>query len=251
MKRIKTTTLLALVVGLALVAPTPTMAAFIDGSQLNINGAGTVGATFLNFQCVQPGDPACATAPPGTGDFAVANSTLSFAQYNGTFGLIKSINNAAQPLNMSFSLPNFITFSLNNNITIELTFIPLGTNTPSSDCIGLAHCTPQNNLLITGANPQGLSAFNLDQNFNGTSAVFGVYGIAHGSDGSAASLAGTFTTPFNGLNPAQALVAALQGSQQTYASQLNLTVVPEPATSVFLGIGLIGLGILTRRHKRS
>jgi len=47
----------------------------------------------------------------GAGDFAVANSTGSFAQYNNSFGLIKSINNFTQPLNTPISLPNSTTAS--------------------------------------------------------------------------------------------------------------------------------------------
>jgi hypothetical protein len=161
--------------------------------------------------------------------------------------LIKSFNNAAQPLNTLFSLPNFITFELNNQITIELTFIPLGNDPVSANCAGLLHCTPQNNALITPTNPQGLSAFNLDQNVIGTVAVFGVLGIVHGIDGSTGNLAGIFSTTFTGLNPQQALAAELAGIAQTYQSNLSLTVVsqvPEPATAVLSVMGLLGIAFI-------
>jgi len=231
-------------------APVPSLAALITGSQLNITGAGVVGATFLNFQCNLPGDTTCATAPAGTGDFAVNNSTLSFAQYNGTFGLIKSINNAAQPLNTPFLLPDFMTFDLNNNITIDLTFIPLGNDPVSATCAGMQHCTPQSPALITPNNPQGLSAFNLDQNATGTAAVFGVFGIAHDhTDGSSANIAGTLTSQFTGDDPAAALLRALGGSSQTYSSNLTLTVVPEPSALVLGGLGLLGLSIFKFRKR--
>jgi len=225
------------------------------GSQLNLSGAGTVGATFLNFQCSYPANSSqCLSAPAGYGDFAVANSTDSFAQYNGTFGLIHSINNAAQPLNTPFSLPNFIYFELNNNITLELTFIPLGNDTVSSTCAGLTHCTPQNDLLITPNNPGGLSAFNLDYNGTGTSASFGILGIAHSSDGTTANLNGTFTTPFSGLTPEQALAVAFSGNSQTYSSNIVLTVVnstvPEPSAMALAGIGLVCVALIGRRRRR-
>ena len=55
------------------------------------------------------------------------------------------------PLNAAFSLPNWITFNLNNQIGLELTFLALGTDTVSTTCAGLTLCTPQNNLLITPA----------------------------------------------------------------------------------------------------
>jgi len=239
----------ALVCGLALMAPMPSLAALITGSQLNITGAGIVGATSLTFQCNLSGDTAC-PGPAGSGDFAVNNSTLSFAQYNGTFGLIKSINNGAQPLNTPILLADFMTFDLNSNITIDLVFIPLGNDPISSTCAGMQHCTPQNDALITAANPQGLSAFNLDQNATGTAAVFGLFGIAHDhTDGTSANLAGTITSQFTGDNPQQALARALAGSSQTYSSNLTLTVVPEPSAMLLGGLGLIGLSIFKFRKR--
>jgi len=242
----------ALVCGLTLMAPVPSLAALITGSQLNINGAGVVGATFLNFQCNLPGDTVCAAPPANTGDFSVNNSSLSFAQYNGTFGLIKSINNADQPLNALFLLANFMIFDLNNNITIDLTFIPLGTDPVSSlGCTDQPiHCTPRDPALATPANPQGLSAFNLDRNATGTAAVFGVYGVAHdNTDGTTANIAGTLTSQFTGDDPAAALARALAGSNRTYSSNLTLTVVPEPSALVLGGLGLIGLSVFRFRKR--
>jgi hypothetical protein len=228
-------------------------AGLIDGSQLHISGDAQVGAISLTWQCNQPGDTACTTPPPNTGDFAVSASTGSFAEYNSTFGLIADINNALQPLNSVFSLPNFMTFDLNSDVTIELTFIPLGNDPMSTTCAGLSHCTPQNNLLITPSNPQGLSAFNLDANLSGTAATFGVLGVVHQAGGATADLTGIFTAEFVGLNPQQTLALAEGGSNSTYSSNLSLTltVTPEPAPMLLTGIGLLGLGIIGRRRARA
>jgi len=240
--------LVALAAGLMFLVPARSDATLIDGSQLNIAGAGAVGATFLNWSCNAPGGPAC---PAGTGNFGVSNSTGTFLQYNGTFGFIKNLNNTAQPLNTLFSLSNFITFALNSNELIDLTFIPLGTDTPSANCAGLAHCTPMVGALVTANNPAGLSSFNLDQNGTGTAATFGILGTIRDSTGSSAPISGTYTAQFNGQTPSGVLAlfaAAGQGGlNSTYSAQLSFTLVPEPMALSLIGIGLVGLGIFRRK----
>jgi PEP-CTERM motif len=231
-------------------APTVARASLIDGSVLHISGDLVAGATTFNWQCNQPGDSACTTPPASAGDFAVSASTGSFAEYNTTFGLVADLNNSAQPLNTAFSVPNFMTFDLNNDLTIELTFIPLGNDTPSTNCAGLAHCTPQNNLLATPTNPAGLSAFDLDSNSSGTALTFGVIGVVHQAGGATAELTGTYMAEFVGLSPQTTLTLMEAGTNFTYTANLTLTTgqtsAPEP-TSIFLsGIGLVGLGLVSR-----
>ena len=197
------------------------------------------------------------TAPrrrPIRGGFVVANSTGTFAQYNGTFGLITDINNALQPLNTPFSLPNFITFNLNNNETVELMFIPLGSKTQSMTCAGLMDCTPAGipGLINPMTNPTGASAFNLDKNLSGTVASFGVAGtIRDATTGLFGEITGTISSNLDGLNPEQALVkfagAGPAGLPLTYSGQFIInSVIPEPATLALTGAGLLGLGLLRR-----
>lgn len=246
--------ILTTILGLAALMPANAVAGLIDGSQLNISGDAIVGAIAIQWLCDQAGDAAgCAVAPPNSGDFNASSSTGSFAQYNGTFGYIKDINDSAQPLNTAFSLPSFITFQLNNNLTIELTFIPLGTDTPSTDCSGLTHCTPQNALLDSPNNPSGLSAFNLDSNQNGTAASFGIDGIVHDNTGDTANITGIFTAQFAKLSPQQALAAALAGTNSTYSSNLSLTITttPEPAEMLLTGAGLVLLALLRKPLQKS
>jgi hypothetical protein len=235
--------------------PTVARADLIDGSLLHFSGDLTAGAISLTWHCNQPGDTACTSAPANQGDFAVSASTGSFAEYNGTFGLITDINNAAQPLNTPFSLPDFITFDLNSDITIELTFIPLGNDTVSATCAGLSHCTPQSDLLITPSNPEGLSADDLDSNLSGTALSFGVTGIVHQAGGATATLNGLYSEEFVGLNPQQALALTESGSNANYLANLSLTVtqtnVPEPRLMLLSAIGLLGLAMVGRRAKSS
>lgn len=249
MRKLKTGSFVLSTCALALLAPTSSFGALINGSQLNFNGNAVVGATFLNWQCNQPGDAAGCT--PGYGDFATQGNTGSFAQYNGTFGQILSINNTTAPLNLPVNVPNFIKFDLNNNIVIDLTLVPVGNDPTSTTCAGLQHCTPTNAALVTAANPGGLSAFNLDQNATGTAATFGVFGNVRENGVVSGTTAGTFTAQFTGLNPSQVLAAALAGAQTAYSANFNLTVstVPEPQTSAMVGLGLIGIGLLSRRRR--
>lgn len=235
---------------LAFLAPTPSYGAIVFPSTLNINGDGVVGATFLNWLCDAPLGPACAA---NTGNFAVNSSTGVFAQYNGGFGFAKNLNSTSQPLNTPFSLTNFITFALNGNESIELTFIPLGTDTPSATCATLSHCTPEIAPLVNpSSNPLGLSSFNLDQNSTGTAATFGILGILHDSSGASTPLSGTYTAQFNGQSPSGVLglfaAAGANGLESTYSAQMTITAIPEPAAMSLLGIGLLGLGLARRRH---
>jgi len=241
--------LFGLACGVALLALTPAYGTIIDGSQLHIAGDADVGANFLNWLCDQPGDTTCPVM--NHGDYSVTSSTGSFAQYNGSFGLISNINDASQPLNTVFSDPNFMTFDLNGNETIELTFIPLGTDTVSPDCVGLTHCTPSNPALITANDPGGVSPFNLDQNSLGTAANFAVEGFVHDSNGQIGILTGIFSAEFVGKNPAQVLAQILTGNgESTYSANFVVALAPEPMTLALMGSGLLAIGLITRRRKK-
>lgn len=244
----------ALLSAFAAIVPTAQAAIIQPGSVLSFSGNGSLGITSMSFQCNQPGDTQCAVAPAGSGDIAVSNSTGNFAQYNSTFGLIKSLNNSSQPLNTAFSLPNWISFDLNNQIGLELTFIALGTDPISANCAGLTLCTPQSNLLITPNNPQGLAPYDLNQTLTTTSLAFFVDGIAHATDGSTDGFSGTFTTQFASLTTQQALAVLAAGGPVPYSAQITLAgssvPVPEPLTISIFAAGLVGTAAIRRRKDK-
>jgi len=237
-----------------------------NGSVLIFNGNAQVGATFLNWLCNQPGAPT-ASCGSTSGNIAVASSTGTFTAFNGDFGYIKDLTEAGQPIqNAPFAtLANFITFvnALNaplSNITLDLYEIPVGTDTPSSDCVGVNHCTPTSPAFVNANNPGGLSAFNLDYNSiaNSTTASFSFFGTVHdnvpGDSPNTANYVGTFSEPISNITPAQLFATIKQGGSVTAAygqqGSLTLTLVPEPVTLSLVGAGLLGLGVWGRKRQR-
>jgi len=260
---------IALGVTLIFTAPLSATTLLTNGSMLVFNGNAQVGATFLNWLCTQPGAP-IAGCGATSGNIAVASSTGTFAALNGDFGYIKSISEAGQPIqNVPFAtLANFITFVTGSNaalpnITLDLTQISEGTDTQSSTCAGVNHCTPTNPAFVNANNPGGVSGFNLDYNsaVNSTTASFTFFGIVHdnvpGDSPSTATFAGTFSEPISNSTP-QSLLAVIAGGgtvSAAYGQQgtLTLQLVPEPqTTALVLGGLLVLLGkVGIRRFNRS
>jgi hypothetical protein len=239
--------------------------------ELDISGSdATVGLLNLLFNC-NPGITLapCPAPAPQTGNFTTTGASASFAPYTTQGGYEQSLSQATTPLNQTFLLSNFLIFSntvgnpvLPPDIALDLRFIFLGVNPNTGFVNGgcptfvpntAQPCTPAFAGLVTAANPNGLSAFNLQNTQTGSTASFSVMGTSRRiSTGEVSNFTGVFSAQFT--SPYQSLLATL-GSGGTvtnsYSATFTSTVIPEPETTVLvLGGLLLVVGGCFRRFSR-
>jgi PEP-CTERM motif len=206
-------------------------AAAVTGAA-NIAGSVTVTNTSINFN-------------PSFTSTTGAMETGSFAGLTG--GSIVSLTGG--PTTGTVNVPNFITFSqgVASPITFDLTYIAPGVGSLAacgSSATG-AMCTP------TG------SPFTLFQlSSNTVVASLQVNGDAYTQPKSTgfSNATGVFSTQFvmNGTIPG--ILAQLQstgGINTTYSASFTASPVPEPASMLMMGLGLVGAGLIARRKVRN
>jgi hypothetical protein len=254
---------------LMLWAPTAALAIPINGT-FNIAGGSnaTVMATSLLFACTV-GSLANAPCPapggsPPFGNFLTSSGTDSFAGFATQGGYIENLSQGTTPLNQNFLLPNWIFFSSSPgnpiavpDIRLDLRFIFLGVDPMALPGVGVCGgvpapgqtCTPIIPALVSGANPGGVSPYNL-QNVagGGSTASFALSGTAvRISTGEVSNFNGTFTAQFS--DPFQTVLGQLTTTgavSNSFSATFVVSAIPEPATeSLAIGAVLIlaGLGL--------
>jgi hypothetical protein len=157
--------------------------------KLDITGSVVMGLTTIDWS----------PAGGGTGAFIVRpSSTGSFAALAGTSGTAVDLNLLVQSVNTPIVLTNFLTFAAAPTLHLDLNFIFLGVSS-SAACFAVPAtgqvCSPPIALLVTPANPSGISPLNFKNLPTGSAASFAVSGSV--TDGSGTStFTGVITTQF-------------------------------------------------------
>ncbi len=235
---------LTVLLGFAVAVAVPLTCSATSSVSLAINGVASVGATTIDFGVEPVGAP---YASPGSyGTFQVGGPPSGVFAANGVvageFGMIQSLDSGAFPPSTAF-----MTFS--------------GPPPAGAGGTGLS-------LFVTGVTPQTLGPGCVNNPFSGgdillcnspsgATATLDLTGTLKGdttNPGGTDNWSGIFNANFAGITVAQLLAPGGLPANSTYAATFTVTTspsVPEPATFLLMGLGLVGAGLVVRRKARN